>query len=266
MANTFNMNSLFSNQQPLVQTLAQQQQQQIPQVLQTLPFFFPSFTAVGSQTQPQPTQQPASPTASASSLQILISTIRPAQDGDVITADDYNALRNALVAIANRLGVGPVSDEITVTVAPRFLPSTAGTHEWAIDYGVANKPNQTSGSVKGWMEVEFPEGARIKKMVGFATATFTSTGSLMLRLIRQQIINADNKSVLAELAIPTANDISKGVEADVTLPGTGAGVTAIEEFRIVKNREFKYLLTAEINDLALVTAAKVAAVQIVCGQ
>jgi len=266
MANTFNPNQLFSNQQPLIQNIAQHQLQ--PQILNTLPFFtIPSFTLPGSQTQPQqqPTQ-PASPTASASSLQILISTIRPAQDGDVITADDYNALRNALVAIANRLGVGPVSDEIAVTVSPQFHPAAGATHEWASDYGVANKPSQATGSVKGWVEVEFPEGARIKKMVGFATATFTGQGSLILRVIRQQIINAGNMSVLAELSVPTGNDISKGIEADVTLPGTGAGVTAIEEFRIVKNREFKYLLTAEINDLALVTAAKVAAVQIVCGQ
>jgi hypothetical protein len=208
-------------------------------------------TAGTAQPQPQPAQ-PASPTASASDLQILIASIRPAQDGQVISAEDHNALRSALVAIANRLGLGTVTEETTVTVSPEFLPLTAANVTgWALEYGVATKPGANTGAVKGWLEVEFPEGARIKKMVAYATAALTGSGSLAIRLIRQQITNAGNMSVLAEILVPNGTDISKGAEADVTLPGTGAGVTAIEEFRIVNNREHKYLLTAEIGDATI---------------
>lgn len=214
------------------------------------------------------TAQPASPTASASDLQILIASIRPAQDGQVITAEDHNALRSALVAIANRLGLGAVSEETSITVVPQFFGTTeASVASWAHDYGAASRPSTvTGGAVKGWLEVEFPEGARIKKMVAYATATTTGTGKLTLRLLRQQITNASNVSPLIEAVVPTGTDISKGVEADVTLPGTGAGVTAIEEFRLVNNREHKYLLTAEINDVTQVSAARITAVQFVCGR
>src|SRR5918993_1131317 len=72
-----------------------------------------------------PAPAPASPAASASDLQILIGSIPTAHDGQVITADYHNALRLALVAIANRMGLGPVSDEITVTVAPMLRPAAA---------------------------------------------------------------------------------------------------------------------------------------------
>ena len=215
---------------------------------------------------------PASPTASASDLQILLASIRPAQDGEVITAEDHNALRSAMVAIANRLGLGPVSDEVTVTIVPQLregsdgAASTVPVLPWAQDYGVAVKPtNSTAGTlVKGWMEADLPEGARIKKIVAYAT--MTGSGTLKVRLIRQKVTDPAVRSVLAEMTVPPAADMSKGVEADVTLPGTGSGFTAIEEFRVVNNREQKYLLTAEITDAATVTAAKIACVQIVCGQ
>jgi hypothetical protein len=212
-----------------------------------------------------PPAAPAGPAASASDLQILISSIPTAHDGQVITADYHNALRLALVAIANRMGLGPVSDEITVTVAPTLRPAASGG-AWANDYGTAVQGAATAGAMKGWIEADLPDGARIKKVIAYASGTVDTGGKLTIRLRRQKITDSSTSPVLAEVVIPTGADLAKGVEADVTLPGTGAGVTAVEEFRVVDNRQHKYLVTAEIDDVTKVHNATITAIQIILGR
>ena len=208
--------------------------------------------------------RPASPTATASDLQILISSVPIAQDGHVITADFHNALRLALVAIANHLGVGPVAEEITITNAPRLSP-VSGSAPWEHDYGLARKPTgAASGNVRGWMEVELPDGARIKKMMVFGTTN--GVGTLKLKLKRQKITDPAIVTDLIVIDIPDGADPARGTEGDVTVPGTGAGAVAIEEYRIVNNREQKYLLTAELDGINTDTTAQFHSVQIVCGR
>jgi hypothetical protein len=213
---------------------------------------------------PQPAPPPPSPTANASDLQVMISAIPTAQDGQVITADFHNALRLALVAIANQLGIGPVSDEITVTNAPRLSPM-AGAVAWDHDVGLVRKPQVVpAGNVRGWMEVELPHGARIKKMVVFGTTS--GTGTLKIRLRRQQVTDPTVFADLIVIEIPDGFDVTKGAEGDVTLPGTGASSVAIESFRLVDNRQQKYLLTAELDGVDANTTAQFHCMQIVCGQ
>jgi hypothetical protein len=226
-----------------------------------------TFPPVGFPPTPLPVPQtpvPVSPTATASDLQILISSVPIAQDGHVITADFHNALRLALVAIANHLGVGPVAEEITITNAPRLSP-VAGSTPWEHEYGLAKKPGSTqSGNVRGWMEVELPDGARIKKMMVFGTTN--GVGTLKIKLKRQKITDPVVNTDLIVIEIPDAADASKGIEGDVTVPGTGAGAVAIEEYRIVNNREQKYLLIAELDGVNTDTTAQFHSVQIVCGR
>jgi hypothetical protein len=194
----------------------------------------------------------------------MISAIPIAQDGHVITADFHNALRLALVAIANRMGIGPVAEEITITNAPRLLPAS-GAAAWDHAYGVVNKPSSAiSGNVRGWMELELPDGARIKKMMVFGTTD--GGGTLRARLRRQKITDPSVSTDLIVIDIPDDADASKGIEGDVTVPGTGAGAVAIEEYRIVNNREQKYLLAVELDGVSESTAAQFNAVQIVCGR
>jgi hypothetical protein len=228
------------------------------------PFTIPPFTL--PPTAPPPTVPPPSPspTANASDLQIMISAIPTAQDGQVITADFHNALRLALVAIANRLGIGPVSDEVTITNAPRLSP-VAGAAAWDHDVGFVRKPPAvTSGNVRGWMEMELPHGGRIKKMVVFATTT--GTGTLKFRLRRQKVTDPSVAADLIVIEIPDGFDAAKGAEGDVTVRDTGAGTVAIEEFRIIDNRQQKYLLTAELDGVDANTIGQFLCVQIVCGQ
>jgi hypothetical protein len=209
--------------------------------------------------------QPASPTAAASDLQVMLASIRPVQDGQVITAEDHNSLRLAMVAIANRLGIGVVSEEITVTIVPNLVAVTDG-NAWLSEYGVATKPTNTTGAAKGWMEAELPDGARIKKIVAYGSiAGGGDDGKLKVRLVRQKVTDPTKSLVLAEATISPTTVMASGADADVTLPGMGLGVSAIEEARIIDNRENKYVLTAEIANLTGVTSAKLACFQIVCG-
>ena len=213
----------------------------------------------------QPTPQPTSPTASASDLQVLISMVPVAQDGHVITAEYHNALRNALIAIANRLGLGPVSEEIAITSAPRFLRH-GNLPEWEHQYGFVQRIAATppSGGIHGWMELDLPDGARIKRMVVYATRH--GVGSLKVKLKRQKITDRETIPDLIAVDIAADADEARGTEGDVTVPGIGAGVDTIAEFRVVNNREHKYLLTAELEEINSDSSARISAIQIVCGR
>jgi hypothetical protein len=232
-------------------------------------FSFPPIIGPLIPTLPPIVQQPPpppSPTASASDLQVMISAIPIAQDGHVITADFHNALRLALVAIANRMGIGPVAEEITITNAPRLHP-VAGAAPWSAEYGLVRKPaSMPEGmtNVRGWMEMELPDGARIKKMVAYASRS--GVGTLRVKLTRQQITDPAIARDLIVITIGADADPTKGTEGDVTLPGIGAGAATIEEFRIVNNREQKYLLEVEFDGPNSDSNGQVNAVQVVLGK
>ena len=213
----------------------------------------------------------ASPTATASDLQIMISAIPIAQDEHVITSDFHNALRLALVAVANRLGMGSAEGEVTITSAPRLSPalspaspSASPSAPWDHEYGVVKRPTSLPGNVRGWMELELPHGARIKKMLVFGTTN--GVGTLKVKLKRQKVTDPAVAIDLIVIEIPDGADAAKGIEGDVTVPGTGAGAVAIEEFRIVNNREQKYLLVVELESPNADTTAQFRSVQVMCGQ
>src|SRR5262245_44656205 len=187
---------------------------------------------------PAPTDAVLAPTVvhqpAAPDLQIMLSAIPIAQDDHVITGDFHNALRLALVAIANRFAIRLAEEELTITSAPQLSLGGGSLAPWAHEYGVAKKPN-LPGTVRGWMELDLPDGARIKKMVVFGT-TF-GVGTLKAKLKRQKVTDPTLIIDLIVIEIPDAADPTKGIDGDVTVPGSGAGAVAIEEFRIVNNRE-----------------------------
>lgn len=211
-----------------------------------------------------PPPQAPSLTASASDLQVLISEIPIAQDGDAITADYPNSLRRALVAIANRLGIGPVAEEVTVTNAAR-LSNVADAGIWGQDLGLVTRPVAVPlANLRGWMEMDLPDGQRIRRMVVYATKSGTAT--LKIKLKRKKVNEVGEPTDLIEINVPNDASASKGIEGDVTVPG--AGPVAIEQYRIVNNREHKYLLAAELESVGgpdTSTSAQFHTVQIVCG-
>src|SRR5438270_3447674 len=83
------------------------------------PFPFPFPT-------PTPTPTPT-PVATAPGLPADLTTalgdIPTAEDGDVISADFHNSLRNAIVAMAGYLGDTAINHQVVLTLAPSLLGS-----------------------------------------------------------------------------------------------------------------------------------------------
>jgi hypothetical protein len=97
-------------------------------------------------------------------------------------------------------------------------------------------------------------------------ATRGGGGALKVKLKRQRITDSTVTPDLISIDIAAGADATRGTEGDVTVPGTGAGAVAIEEYRVVNNREHKYLFTAELDGVDAATTAQIGAIQIVCGR
>ena len=264
-------------QQYTQQYMQLQQLQQIQQYQQPLPYYggyyyYGGGTGGGSTPAPTPAPAPApAPAAPAvtaatvSDLLILIASIPIAQDGQVISAEYHNGLRAALIAMANRLGLGTISEEITVTNAPRLLAMTGGA-AWQHDVGVARKPTSgtgDTGNLRGWMEFDLPDGARIKRMQVHAS-TDSGNGTMRVRLRRQSISGTAGDDLIS---ITVADDdLATLKQGDVTLPDSTLGAAAIEETRFVDNRTHKYLFIAEIDGGVAERDATIATIQVVLGK
>ena len=227
---------------------------------------FPGFRFPGTPT-PQPTTptpQPPSPTASASDLQVLMSQIPAADDGDVIRSEHFNLMRAALFELAGRLGVGPVQTSMVTSVVPAFRKQ-AQNAEWVSEYGIAKA--STAGDVKGWMEVELPDGARLQEMKVFAKRTGAGTGPFNVVLKRQKITDPTDTVDLITVAITASTDAKVGETSVVKVAVSDP--SALEEYRKVDNRSYNYLVAAEVTLAAGATGAagdtaQVNAIQIVC--
>jgi hypothetical protein len=255
--------------------LPQQYYQPPPPVIYNPDLYNPGPYYGGGQQAPPPvapvTPLPPTPAAPAvtaatvSDLQILIASIPIAQDGQVISAEYHNALRVALIAMANRLGLGTISEEITVTNAPQLLAMTGGA-AWQHDLGVVRKPTAgtgDTGNLRGWMEFDLPDGARIKRMQVHAS-TDSANGTMRVRLRRQSISSSAGDDLIS---IPVEDDdLATLKQGDVTLPDSTLGAAAIEETRFVDNRTHKYLFIAEIDGGLMGRNATVGTIQVVLGK
>jgi hypothetical protein len=245
------------------------QQSSGPQLVSMLlPGLFPNYTAIpgfgggGGGTQAPPaTPTPTVTASTVSDLQVLIASIPIAQDGQVITAEYHNNLRAALIAMANRLGLGTISEEITITTPPRLF-AMAGGGAWDHDVGVVKKPNDGGGR-RGWMELDLPDGARIKRMQVYAT-TESGNGEMRVKLQRRSVSNPGASDDLVSIDI-TNNDAATPKPGEVTLPSSTLA-EAIEAARIVDNRKYKYVFIAELDNGSGEKKAAINAVQVVLGK
>lgn len=268
------MSSSYYNAPQQTYSVNYSQQQQLQNVVAKQNYYYGGYYyggVGGGSSTPTPTPTPtpapaapASPTSSVTDLQVMIAAIPIAQDGQVISAEYHNALRAALIAMANRLGLGTISDEITITNAPHFTKvDGTGLNEWKAEAGIAKKLSADTGIFRGWMELDLPDGARIKKMAVFAAND--SAGTMRVKLRRQSVSNSTASDLLVSIDV-TNNDETLPKQGDVTLPETTLSAAAIEETRIVDNRKYKYLFIAELDNGVSAHEAKILAVQIICGK
>lgn len=167
-----------------------------------------------------------------------INAIPIAEDGHIITREYHNSLRSGLILIANQLGVTPVSQTVTMTFAPSFLQNGLQPG-WLLNNGYASNPS--GGAAQGWFLVQLPDAVRIQSMTVMGRRT-GNTPSFQVQLLRQPI-NEIDITVLIAISLRDATD---PFTATGTLQVPGAGPSALEEYRIVDNENYKYLVFARL--------------------
>jgi hypothetical protein len=183
----------------------------------------------------------------SANLQTLINAIPTANDGDVITRQYHNSLRDALVAIASGLGVTGTTDN-TRTLAPSFLAAQPQP-EWALAQGFAAKA--AGGTCEGWIPLALPDGARLARMTlmgGRSGApTPPATFTFQVQLLRQPFTETTTIPLVTIPNLTTPATQTDPFEASGVFSVTGVGTpSAIAEFQTVDNRNFKYLVRARL--------------------
>ena len=188
-------------------------------------------------------------------LQSLINAIPIAEDGHVITRLHHNSLRAALLAIVTQLGGDPVSGTVTLTLMPSFLPS-GNQAPWLLSEGVATRSE--AETTRGWFPLQLPEGVRIQNMTVIGRRTGT-VESFQVQLLRQPI-NDTPTTVLISIPLQNAGDPFQEPPRSVQV--AGAGPAALEEYRLINNSAFKYLVMANLVAQAAAAEAQIFAIRV----
>lgn len=118
-------------------------------------------------TKTSPTTSPQStapPPANVTELQNLLRSIPIAVPGAVISSEYHNALRGAVMALGQALGVTFASPFDVVSLTPSFhKTSGAKAGGWSIGEFRA-EANGDINAVSGWQSVSLPDGAVVKSM------------------------------------------------------------------------------------------------------
>jgi hypothetical protein len=156
-----------------------------------------------------------------------------------LIADAIAQLNAALAALSQ-----PPPSTVTRTLTPNLL--TTAANGWAYLPGVAVKP-PTQTAAHGMMPVELPNGATVQTLK--ATGIVTGAGSLRIALVRQGIAgDASATDQLVQLT-PTGNPFSLVANA-------GA------QFASVDTTQFRYYITALLDNAAAGDTVQIAAFQI----
>ncbi|MEZ4861773.1 MAG: hypothetical protein R3C14_10710 [Caldilineaceae bacterium] len=146
---------------------------------------------------------------------------------------DFDALAQ-VVSLINAaliaLGQQPPPSATQATIAPALV--AASSTGWQGGLGVMSKPaNQTSAW--GAMSVDLPNGAVIQSFR--ATGRNTGAGSLRVALQRQGVVLGTPSEQIGGLSNITGDPF------DQTTPANAAGAT-------VNNQQFKYFITAQLDN------------------
>jgi hypothetical protein len=199
-------------------------------------------------------------------LQELLSRIPVAEDGNVIRSEYHNSLRAALLAIARSLGITTDMQAVTQTFTPNFFPVGAQAL-WVMSAGIADKAAVGNGA-NGWMPVQLPNGARLMNMRVMGRRV-GAVSAFQVKLVRQRIIATTGANTGTTLTTLFDADLLNAgdpfnIMVDVEEPNnvSGAAVAAIiEDFRLVDNDRYKYMITAELS--GAVNLAQLHAIQLI---
>jgi hypothetical protein len=180
----------------------------------------------------------------ATNLDTLIAAIRTAEDGQVISKDYHNSLRDALKAIADQLNATPFGEEVTASYPPHFMLNGAGPN-WQVNNGIATR--DAGGLSDGWFALHLPQGARIQSL-NVKGRRVAAALSFTVKLLRVALADPDGGNI----AVVTVNLKNASDPFNVTqIPAaTGLGPKELEELRRVDNSAYTYLIVATVRGSA----------------
>ena len=197
-----------------------------------------------------------------SDLQLLLAGLNRVQDGDIITADHYNVLLDALAMMAAQLGYSPGGTDFSLSYAPLFNRVTAGgvtANEWNLGIGVAYRPTAPKNSANGWLPLDLPDGALIKSLQVTGRKSGDPPLECTVNLLRKSLADASTVPVITT----SLKDVSGNPFKKV---GEVAGQTAAirQDLQTIDNTKFKYVLQAELTDAAANTILDLWSFEVVC--
>jgi hypothetical protein len=170
-----------------------------------------------------------------------------AKEGDPITPDYHNTLRDAVVLLAKQpAGGGVVTGPRTFSFAPVFSPLTGGisSRNWSLALGLATNPAKTTvggqddWGAAGWFGVQLPDNLVIDGMTVRGTLAGPSDPVFQITLLRQGVSTSSITTLV--VVSPTLGDVQQGQFAVTRKADLAA------ELLKVDNSKFKYLVQAQL--------------------
>src|SRR5262249_38574968 len=219
---------------------------------------------------PRPPAPSGTPADVNTGLQILLSALPIVADGDVIRSEHHNALRAAILMLAQQMGIDIAGGSLVMSFAPTFSPTDASKPPWQSALGVATKSVAAGTAVpateaaSGWMPVELPDAARIDRMTVVGRRV-GGVKDLTVKLLRHALGDGQGQFERVEL-IALSAAVGDPFTSTKSLQIPRLSLDTIEELRRVNNAQFKYLVTADLFLADATGIGQINAIQIVCSK
>jgi hypothetical protein len=193
-----------------------------------------------------------------------------ANEGNVITSEYHNTVRDVLLAMAQLFGAGVVSPAINVSFAPQFVgPAGDPAPAWSptqVGVSQVGPPQEGRPDAFGWMSVQLPDGARIQSLTVFGKKA-AATQVLTFSLLRYPL-NDVNQTPTTLITLDAKDGTggfspSDSIKTDPSL-GTNLALATLDDYQSIKNDKFKYIFTARLSGAPANAAVQIHAIQIAC--
>jgi hypothetical protein len=212
---------------------------------------------------PSETTAQAPAATGSAQLQAFLDAIPYANDGDVIRADHFNAIRTALAQLASALDADQLSRVVTPVFTPVLLPLAVDeSAAWRYTVGYAIGP-AAGATAHGWMPIDLPNQAAIDNLTVRAKMG-GPVGSWFVELRRQEVASAATvtlcrKDIKSE---PTAADGT----LTATIPVDTSGLTAAQlaDRRRIDTTTYRYLILTEVAGAQQASALEIRSFAVTC--
>lgn len=196
-------------------------------------------------------------------LRALLDSIPFANDGEVIRADHFNAIRAALVQIAGALDIDQLSQVVSPIFTPVLLPvAGAETVAWRSAVGFAVGP--AAGKVaKGWMPVDLPNQTLIDSLT--IRAKMPAVPKIWTVELRRQEVAGSVVELICRKEIQ-AEPVAGDGTFTATVPVISDGLTPaqLDNRRRVDTSAYRYLIATDVAEAPQADALEIRSLAVTC--